>query len=1599
MRTSGQCKLDHRKLKRRNRLSTRLGLESLEDRFLLAGDVPAAADLPQLHLTVGITTDEVDEDRSEQDLSLREAVLEANAYAGDVTIRVPHGEYELSLTGRSENDSLRGDIDITNTNGVVRFEGVSSWHSNLPEQTLISGMRADRVFDIHEGANVELTRLLISEGWASGSNPHGGAIRNAGSLALDVVEVARNVVDGRGAGIYSLGDLSVTRSLVRENQADGDGGGIYSHQPLTVRASDITENLSLGAGGGVFIFGDGDDLGVDAIIEHSDIYDNESATNGGGVSLDAGRLRIEQSELFRNEARSSGGGLYSNDSFFVDILNTEFIANVAADQGGAISLRNGHLSVENSEFGENHAISGGALHAHDANVRSVNDAYEFNHASNGGAVLIDGDDSIGDQRSLTVEFIESVFLENEAFSGSGQGGGLLVTRTAATVEAADFIRNTAHTGGAVFSDVQLDVTSSDFAGNMASANGGGIANTGIAVVRTSEFTSNDAGENGGGIHTAGGSLEINNSELRRGKAALLGGGVYGVGSNVDVSGSRLVQNEAQIGGGLFLEGRSGGAADFVDVRLTDSEIFGNRASMDNGNGGGMALDLARMRASVEDAIVRENEAENGGGISYFDGQLTVLRSRIENNIAVQNGGGIVGRGDGELMVADSTVRANQAEYGGGFSIGEDDSTTVVRSTVSDNVTTGGTGGAFNVEREYELNILSSTISGNSAFGFGGAIFVGDDGDLNLENSTVTNNVVHADELFRGGGLYSDDDSFVHVRHTILSGNYSAPVNSLRPTAPDDLAGILDGSSTFSHNLIGPLETDMRILVLTSGEGNKIRVTDPGLSPLADNGGPTKTHLPRFDSPALNAGNPSPFATWSPDEQRGFERFVSVIDIGSVEVGLDELQQPLQDETFYLTNERTTAWLKSYLDPEFNVYGAHAEWIGNELFVGYWPADSSHSDGRHLTVDVYELGVDGQLEQTTRLQRPFQRGTQFRYSFAPNVIAMVEELPDELANIYTFRRGPSGWHRSATVAAVPETMNGQFGGIRALTDDVLVVSVATDFDKDFSARVYEWQNRDWQFVSTLEAPDDDVAVHHIMDLDVDGQRIAVGWQGFFDPNSFTGVRTYERSNIGWELTGSVETEANELTFDLSGDQLIAAGIQNDPAHGATIFKWNGNEWQQDATLEVVDDPAEHWDDVESGSVAIQGGVALVGMDHDDDPGAVYVFHRVAGEWIQTERLLSRTPPNQEDNFFSVSIDGGHFAIGDNDTNEILLYGVSDLPDGRRVLRVGDRGVLQNDVVAQEISASLLTQSMQGIVTVLPNGEFHYVPNEDLAKNELGGQDAFEYLGHRDELVSGIGTTTIIVEPDDPVVIEVIRNGENGSYAEMTSIGFRFSDDLSGAIQHADLRINNDTQGEAVSLRDTQMTYGQDTDVATWNMVRLELSPGRYTATLDLREAGTGRDFISAEFIVTFRGDANLDGAVDGSDFNIWLENRFASGTDWLSGDFNLDGNTDADDLDLWRTFRFQSIDQDANANIANRPLILRRNASHRTPRAALVAKRECQVHKTDLDNRDSIPTPDLSRRPLKHSYRSNRVSNSRVALPTSDLNQLVDEVLAGWYRRV
>ncbi len=106
-----------------------------------------------------------------------------------------------------------------------------------------------------------------------------------------------------------------------------------------------------------------------------------------------------------------------------------------------------------------------------------------------------------------------------------------------------------------------------------------------------------------------------------------------------------------------------------------------------------------------------------------------------------------------------------------------------------------------------------------------------------------------------------------------------------------------------------------------------------------------------------------------------------------------------------------------------------------------------------------------------------------------------------------------------------------------------------------------------------------------------------------------------------------------------------------------------------------------------------------------------------------------------------------------------------------------------------------------------------------------------------------------------------------------------------------------------------------DCADINLLTTAVANGGGGAFFDLTGDGVvdGADIENwvTEQRGTLMGDANLDGVVDTSDFNVWNGGKFTSSSEWCSGDFNGDGSVDISDFNVWNSNKFRSADSGAS----------------------------------------------------------------------------------------
>jgi CSLREA domain-containing protein len=275
--------------------------------------------------------------------TLRAAIQEANALAGDDMITIPAGHYHLALAGTGEDVAATGDLDIVD-NLTISGAGSSS--------TFVDGSNLDRIFHVLTGT-VGVIGLTIQHGAAD----FGGgvyALPNT-TLAITNTVIYSNTATTSGGGLYNSGVLTLFNSVVDSNQVTGIdvGGGIASYGPLTIEQSRISNNAAPYGGGGI-------DASNHTAILNSTITGNKSLSYlGGGIRQTFQPITITNSTISYNIARA-GGGIYSQNSASQMMITNSTISHNSATvfDGGGI-LTSGTIHLLNATVAYNSAVTGG----------------------------------------------------------------------------------------------------------------------------------------------------------------------------------------------------------------------------------------------------------------------------------------------------------------------------------------------------------------------------------------------------------------------------------------------------------------------------------------------------------------------------------------------------------------------------------------------------------------------------------------------------------------------------------------------------------------------------------------------------------------------------------------------------------------------------------------------------------------------------------------------------------------------------------------------------------------------------------------------------------------------------------------------------------------------------------------------------------------------------------------------------------------------------------------------------------------------------------------------------------------------------------------
>lgn len=355
---------------------------------------------------VDLTSDEADGDLSSGDVSLRDAVIAANAAGGTADqISVSIGTYTLSLAGRLENAAATGDLDITQDVSII---GGSSDAS----QTVIDADSIDRVFDIADaGLTVRLENLTVTggnatdDGLTTDSGEGGGLLVDDASLTLVNVAITDNTATDRGGALLARGaafPLSAGVTLSGNMAA-----GVADNQFRL----DVISTVNLTAGAGPAVVSVGTDLSV---VQN-------------GVTL----LQLPLADFVRLEINGTNDA--AGDSVVIVSNAASSVSEsilVTADSSGdlSVSSHDEYLSIDRNGDTIDVATTSSSVETLPDIVLSGIEDVTVNTRGGHDSVLVENLDSLTTPLTRAVFLLGAgadTFSADEAYAGSS-GSGLIV---------------------------------------------------------------------------------------------------------------------------------------------------------------------------------------------------------------------------------------------------------------------------------------------------------------------------------------------------------------------------------------------------------------------------------------------------------------------------------------------------------------------------------------------------------------------------------------------------------------------------------------------------------------------------------------------------------------------------------------------------------------------------------------------------------------------------------------------------------------------------------------------------------------------------------------------------------------------------------------------------------------------------------------------------------------------------------------------------------------------------------------------------------------------------------------------------------------------
>jgi len=483
-----------------------------------------------------------------------DANLDLDAWTAGANVQT-QSQFNVFTTGPAK--TIQGAVDgamAGNANGhdTVVLQDWATYFENvvIPAKTLtilgqgvggtvVDGSGTGRVFEVQNGAVVDMDSFTIQNGFTTGD---GGAIYNQGDLTLNgLIDVRNSHADVDGGAIRNNGGatLTINGAYIYGNDADDDGGAIYNLGSLVINdapgwAANIYNNHADDDGGALVHW-----LGT-MTLNGGNIHDNTAGDSGGAIWIDWRDFVMNDGNIHNNQATGYGGAIEKTWSSATMTINGGTIQGNSAQNGGGIHVDAGVLDMNGGTIQGNTAtipnsVGGGVWN--EATFNMHGGVIHNNNAAYGAGV---GNYIIGGGNP-TFNMYDGLIQSNVA---SVQGGGVYNAGTFTMSSSGSTIAptiqyNSAHKGGGV-------MNSNEFGPGVFTMWNGNILNNDAVA----DDTATQTGGMGGGIYNRGGSVSLVQGMVQ-GNAAFAGN----VGTNQQKAGKGAgIYNEVASGSGTILLG-------------------------------------------------------------------------------------------------------------------------------------------------------------------------------------------------------------------------------------------------------------------------------------------------------------------------------------------------------------------------------------------------------------------------------------------------------------------------------------------------------------------------------------------------------------------------------------------------------------------------------------------------------------------------------------------------------------------------------------------------------------------------------------------------------------------------------------------------------------------------------------------------------------------------------------------------------------------------------------------------------------------------------------------------------------------------------------